>query len=272
MDGSSMRHTIRVTVPSMQSPRAAVARQSLQTALNRSIPAQGQGVEDFTKYGKYNSRKDRAPSPRIVRTAPSGSGGAVTNEFVGRTRTGPSRQPAKTNIVDFGDVPLHPRERMHVRGIDGFFPPLKMKSGGGAGKFVIAEPMSNAWVTKPGTQEPDASSSQFSVELAPYQSDLGPDSVPSSQPSLDWLHRRNNNQPDSLSINNSPPSQDAVRHSPRTSHRSPPAPEVTGLQRKRDAPWVRAFKVKQNRNNRYKDMELGSKSMSNLDDGSNSRR
>lgn len=147
MEGAT-RH-ISVAVPSMNSPRAAVARQSVQTTLNRSIPAQGQGVEDFTNL-KSNSRTTKmAPSPRMVRTAPNVNPSAATNEFVGRTRTGPSRQPAKTSIVDLGGFPgLHPRDRVNVRGIGGFYPPLRMKTGAGAGKFAVSEPVSTAWGQK----------------------------------------------------------------------------------------------------------------------------
>nr|XP_054762437.1 uncharacterized protein LOC129269011 [Lytechinus pictus] len=262
---------ISVALPSMNSPRAAVARQSVQIALNRSIPAQGQGLEDFTK---PNSRTNkRTPSPRMVRTAPNVNPSVATNEFVGRTRTGPSRQPAKTSVVDFGGIPLHPRERMNVRGIDGFYPPLRMKSGTGTGKFAVSEPVSTAWGPKFGPQETDLSSpsttslQQYNIELSPNQSDLGPDSIPNSNPNTNWLQKRNNEQSNNA-VNNSSLQGNTAKTSRNTYHTSP-SPDVTGLQqpKKPDAAWVRAFKVKQHRNNRYKEMETGAKPTSSFEDG-----
>ncbi|XP_054762437.2 uncharacterized protein LOC129269011 isoform X2 [Lytechinus pictus] len=262
---------ISVALPSMNSPRAAVARQSVQTALNRSIPAQGQGLEDFTK--PLSRTNKRIPSPRMVRTAPNVNPSVATNEFVGRTRTGPSRQPAKTSVVDFGGIPLHPRERMNVRGIDGFYPPLRMKSGTGTGKFAVSEPVSTAWGPKFGPQETDLSSpsttslQQYNIELSPNQSDLGPDSIPNSNSNTNWLQKRNNEQSNNA-VNNSSLQGNTAKTSRNTYHTSP-SPDVTGLQqpKKPDAAWVRAFKVKQHRNNRYKEMETGAKPTSSFEDG-----
>ena len=120
---------ISVTVPTGVSPRPVVARQTMQNALNRSIPALSQ--DEKPEHALYKTSPAPTPGRHAVRAITSGTSSA-TNEFSPRTRGGQSRLPARTSVVDVGGhVFVHPTERLHVRGVHGFFPPLKIRGGEG---------------------------------------------------------------------------------------------------------------------------------------------
>lgn len=96
--------------------RATVVRQATQRTINRSVPA-------------INLFEEPTPrSSRFARTAPRL---AATNEFMGRSRSGLSRQPAHTSVVNFGEISLTTKERRHVRGVTGFYPSSVLRSGDG---------------------------------------------------------------------------------------------------------------------------------------------
>ncbi len=124
-----MQKSISVTVPTGLggTQRPTVARQTIQNALNRSIPALSQDYRPEHVLFKTSP----APPRHTVRAINSGAS-SVTNEFCQRTRGGQSRLPAKTQVVDVGNIYVHPTERLNVRGVQGFFPPLKIKGGGGS--------------------------------------------------------------------------------------------------------------------------------------------
>ena len=121
---------ISVSIPTGQSPRPVVARQTMQNSLNRSIPA----LHNDEKPEQYLYKTSPVPVLPQYRAMSSHSGfSTATNEFSARFRGCQSRQPARTPVVDVGrSVFVHPTDRVNARGVNGFFPPLKIRGEGGS--------------------------------------------------------------------------------------------------------------------------------------------
>ncbi|XP_072029238.1 uncharacterized protein [Amphiura filiformis] len=268
-----MQKTISVTIPTALSPRPAVARQSMQNALNRSVPALSQ--DEKPEHFLYKTTP--APARHSVRAIKTGTSSA-TNEFCPRTRGGQSRLPAKTKVVDVGDIFVHPTERLNVRGVQGFFPPLRIKGDGGSMRTRVSMsappglgPNYNQEARKRSTTHTNSKS--LNVELAPASA-ANRSSTSSSRDDKTNSPRNKEAWPTSphdKKTNESPVRfQDNEAFDPAVPRREPVSdmrvtsenghvtslnsPSRNGFSTNKDTPFIRAFKLKQKRQNKFKEI------------------
>ncbi|XP_022102421.1 uncharacterized protein LOC110985597 [Acanthaster planci] len=262
---------LTVSVPSATRP--AVARQTLQVALNRSVPAVTEECDRslYTYPAHQQSKKSRM--------APTSS--STTNEFGTRTPRSPlSREPAGTKIVDFGkNVELRPRGQFNVRGVgqDGFFPPVKLKTGTTGVRFSTSA--SSVRSSKTAQQQTPSSPavSPLNVELAPAKTPKslpGAETDPPGRVTDDWLpSARTENMARKHLLQDQPANPYNTRAAASKEifslKGSSPSPSEKALKSgsnlvgsgtqsqarpNKDAAWVRSFKVRQRRNNRVKEI------------------
>ncbi|PIK47683.1 hypothetical protein BSL78_15457 [Apostichopus japonicus] len=236
------------------STRATVVRQASQRTINRSIPAINLSDE---------------PTPRPSRYVRATTRLAATNEFIGRSRSGPCRQPAQTTVVNFGEISLTTKERRHVRGVTGFFPSNVRRSGDGrsAGSVTpsLMEQERQTMSPEPvrdndSTNYTESYQTAKSAQGSPRRS--GHDDLTSWRNDIarreyqEFVRRRmlESHSGESAKTSDNQPSQTARQDGKRVIH---------GAVKRRDGAWVKAFKVKQNRNHQLRDL-LESKSTPNL--------
>lgn len=236
--------------------RAIVVRQASQTAINRCVPAINQSEEPVPLSSRYVRSK-----PRI----------AATNEFAGRARSGPCRQPAQTKVVNVGNMALTASERRHVRGVTGFFPSSIRRSGDGrrAGSVTPSAADQDAEETyqdnittespRNQAQENETQNRALSQRSARFASSARKSDSQRSKEYHDFLRRKALECESGVSLNGTESTAEektTKSSSQRVYH---------GAVKQRDGAWVKAFKVKQKRNSRLRDM-LESKSTPNLKD------
>ncbi|XP_033121543.1 uncharacterized protein LOC117120618 [Anneissia japonica] len=229
-DGMPMSRKITVTIPGVLSPGPRVLRQVSQIAINRSVPPLTPDCDNIF----ITNRTPRSSSPlhRRSNTVP-----ASTNLSLSAQKSRSSRrQTARTNVVDLsGNVVLEQNEYLHLRGVRGFFPPVKLRCK-----------------SSPAFMESNNTSSMSpaaKMELTPSPADH--DRVcPYCRESHTGSRCRCTAQNRTIPAADSSQSTTASRqHNEQrgAQEEAQVSTVVTRQLRKRDVPWVKAFKVKQKR-------------------------
>ncbi|XP_038068829.1 uncharacterized protein LOC119738155 [Patiria miniata] len=259
---------LTVNVPT--GTRPAVARQTLQVALNRAVPA----VTEDSDRPLYTYPSHHHHHPTTSRMPPNAA--TTTNEFGTRTPRSPmAREPAGTKIVNFGrNVELQPRGRFNVRGVgpDGFFPPVKLRTGATGVRFSTSA--GSVRSTKSPQQTPSSPAMELAPARTPNKTATGAETESSGRGSDEWLtSARTENMAKKHMLQDRPANPYNTR-APRETFalkESSPSPSEKAFKSgahlsgpgtgppahprpSKDPAWVRSFKVKQRRHNRVKDI------------------
>ncbi|XP_071960169.1 uncharacterized protein [Antedon mediterranea] len=251
-----VRRSVTVTIPGiLQQQHRSVRQVSQIHMINKSIPPQTPDVENTSAF--ITSRcTPRSLSPIHLRcqTVPSSTNFSSFGSQSQRIRA-MRRRTARPNVVDVsGNVVLEQKEYLHLRGVKGFFPPVKLRcksSPASLGTTLPASTPKDASPSTPAIQDTMCPQCREPLTYHHHHHHPGGDRCRYSRPT-DSTHDRNIPAADS-SAGGLTSRQYNEQKTVQQEHEDLSV-TVTNQLRQRDVPWVKAFKVKRSRQTKMNEL------------------